>query len=155
MPSLLSALPLQSLARSSGFFQRRPKKLSLEAFLQSLLWSLSSSHYSLHHWAAQLSALQNKLLSKQALHRRCNQRLLDFLHLTLAAVLANLCQADCPIGFLGRFKRVLLQDSTVLTLHPSLAEHFAGCGNQRQVSAAVPFAPSNPAKPRRESASHR
>ena len=136
MPSLLSALPLESLARSSGFFQRRPKKLSLEAFLQSLLWSLSSSHYSLHHWAAQLSALQNKLFSKQALHRRCNRRLLDFLHLTLAAVLANLCQADCPIGFLGRFKRVLLQDSTVLTLHPSLAEHFAGCGNQRQASAA-------------------
>jgi hypothetical protein len=136
MPSLLSVLPLESLARSSGFFRRQPKKLSLEAFLQSLLWSLSASHYSLHHWAAQLSALQNKLFSKQALHRRCNRRLLDFLHMTLAAVLANLCRADCPIEFLGRFKRVLLQDSTVLTLHPSLAEHFAGCGNQRQPSAA-------------------
>jgi uncharacterized protein YciW len=111
MQSLLSLLPLPSLAKTSGFFQRRPKKLSLEAFVQSLLLSLSSTHYSLHHWAAQLSALQNKLFSKQALHRRCNQRLLDFLHLTLAAVLANLCGSDCSTEFLGRFKRVLLQDS--------------------------------------------
>ena len=136
MQSLLSLLPLPSLAKTSGFFQRRPKKLSLQAFVQSLLLSLSSTHYSLHHWAAQLSALQNKLFSKQALHRRCNQRLLDFLHLTLAAVLANLCGSDCSTEFLGRFKRVLLQDSTVLTLHPALAEHFAGCGNQRRASTA-------------------
>jgi hypothetical protein len=73
------------LAKASGFFRRPPKKLSLEAFVQSLLLGLSSSQYSLQLWAAQLSALQNKLLSKQALHRRCNRRLLDFLHLTLAA----------------------------------------------------------------------
>jgi hypothetical protein len=134
--SLLAALPLHSLAIASGFFQRRPKKLSLEALVQSLLWSLCSTHYSLHQWAAHLSALQDQLLSKQALHRRCNQRLLAFLHLTLAAVLAHLCKADCSTQFLGCFKRVLLQDSTVLTLHPALAEHFAGCGNQHRLATA-------------------
>jgi Transposase DDE domain len=128
--SLLSVLPLQTLAHASGFFRRSPRKLSLEAFVQSLLWSLCSSHYSLHHWAAQLSALQTKLFSKQALHRRCNQRLLDFLHLTLGAVLGHWSRADCPTEFLGRFKRVLLHDSTVLKLHPSLAQYFPGCGNQ-------------------------
>jgi hypothetical protein len=137
MQSLLSVLPLLSLAKASGFFRRPPKKLSLEAFVQSLLLCLSSSQYSLQLWAVQLSALQNKLFSKQALHRRCNQRLLDFLHLTLAAVLANLCRADCSLEFLGRFKRVLLQDSTVLTLHPALEKHFAGCGNQRHASAGL------------------
>ena len=101
MQQLLSALPLQSLAKSSGFLQRQPKKLSLEAFLQSVLWTLGSSHYSLHHWAAQLSALQAKLFSKQALHRRCNQRLLDFLLQTLAAVLARLSRRDCSAQLLG------------------------------------------------------
>ena len=130
MHSLLSLLPLQALAHASGFFRRSPRKLSLEAFVQSLLCSLCSSHYSLHHWAAQLSALQTQLFSKQALHRRCNQRLLDFLHLTLGAVLGHWSRADCPTEFLGLFKRVLLHDSTVLKLHPSLAEYFPGCGNQ-------------------------
>jgi hypothetical protein len=136
MPSLLSLLPLHSLAVASGFFRRQPKKLSLEAFVQSLLLSLCSPHYSLHHWAAQLSALQNKLFSKQALHRRCTQRLLDFLQLILGTVLANLCKADCSTEFLGCFQRVLLQDSTVLTLDPALAEHFMGCGNQCQAPTA-------------------
>ncbi len=136
MQQLLSVLPLQSLAQSSGFLQRRPKKLSLEALLQSVLWSLCSSHYSLSQWAAQLSALQSKLFSKQALHRRCNQRLVDFLHQTLAAVLGKLSQADCSIEFLRRFKRVLVQDSTALQLHPVLAKYFPGCGNQRQAAMA-------------------
>jgi len=36
----LSRLPLHSLAKSSGFVLRRPRKLSLEAFLQSLLLAL-------------------------------------------------------------------------------------------------------------------
>jgi hypothetical protein len=136
MQQLLSVLPLQSLAKSSGFLQRRPKKLSLEAFLQSILWSLCSSHYSLQDWASRLSALQAKLFSKQALHRRCNQRLLDFLHQTLAAVLANLSRADGGAEFLSRFQRVLLQDSTALKLHPALAQYFPGCGNQHQASLA-------------------
>ena len=136
MQQLLSALPLQSLAKSSGFLQRQPKKLSLEAFLQSVLWTLGSSHYSLHHWAAQLSALQAKLFSKQALHRRCNQRLLDFLLQTLAAVLARLSRRDCSAQLLGRFQRVLIQDSTALELHPALAKYFPGCGNQRQAKMA-------------------
>src|ERR1700733_4759181 len=113
MPSLLSVLPLQSLARSSGFFRRQPKKLSLEAFLQSLLWSLSSSHYSLHHWAAQLSALQNQLFSKQALHRRFNRLLLVFLHLTWAAFWPTLCRWVFSTNFWGCLKRFLLQDITV------------------------------------------
>ena len=136
MQQLLSVLPLQSLAESSGFFQRRAKKLSLEALLQSVLWSLCSSNYSLSQWAAQLSALQTKLFSKQALHRRCTQRLLDFLHQTLAAVLGKLSQTDCSVEFLRGFKRVLVQDSTALQLHPALAKYFPGCGNQRQAATA-------------------
>jgi Transposase DDE domain len=136
MLQILSVLPLRSLAQSCGFLQRQPKKLSLEAFVQSLLWGLSSSHYSLHQWAAQLSALQAELFSKQALHRRCNQRLVDFLHQTLAVVLGQLSRSDCSSQFLGRFKRVLIQDSTALKLHPALAKYFPGCGNQCQGSLA-------------------
>ena len=61
----LSLLPLESLAKASGFVLRRPRKLSLEAFLQSILLSLCQPSYSLGAWAAQLSALQAGLFSKQ------------------------------------------------------------------------------------------
>jgi hypothetical protein len=61
----LSRLPLHSLAKSSGFVVRCPRKLSLDAFLQSLLLALHQPSHSLQSWAAQLSALQEQLFSKQ------------------------------------------------------------------------------------------
>jgi hypothetical protein len=63
----LSLLPLESLAKTSGFVLRRPRKLSLEAFLQSILLGPGQPSYSLQNWAAQLSALQSVLFSKQVI----------------------------------------------------------------------------------------
>lgn len=129
----LNRLPLQSLARSSGFVLRRPRKLSLEAFLQSVLLGLCQpNHYSLRSWAAHLSALQSNLFSKQALHRRCGRGLVKFLELLLAGLLGSSMWRDCRAELLEHFGRVLLQDSTAVALHPALAKYFPGCGNQHQ-----------------------
>ena len=103
-----SYLPLQTLARSSGFVLRRPKKLSLDAFLQSILLSLCSPAYSFQSWAAQLSALQAGLFSKQALHQRCDRRLLGFLQL-------------CFGQLVSQFYAPLLPQSAVGTFRPSFA----------------------------------
>jgi Transposase DDE domain len=132
----LSLLPLESLAKTSGFVLRRPRKLSLEAFLQSILLGLGQPNYSLQSWAAQLSALQSVLFSKQALHRRCGSSLVHFLELLLATLLGSFVRRDCPGELFQHFGRVLLQDSTALALHPSLAKHFPGCGNQHQSALA-------------------
>jgi Transposase DDE domain len=132
----LSTLPLDSLAKISGFVIRRPKKLSLGAFLQSLLLNLGQPSFSLASWAAQLSALQSGLFSKQALHRRCGAGMANFLQLAIAALLGNFTRRDCPAEVFNQFGRVLLQDSTALALHRSLAKHFPGCGNQHQRSLA-------------------
>jgi hypothetical protein len=136
MPQRLSLLPLQSLAKTSGFVLRRPRKLSLEAFLQSILLSLCSPVYSLRSWAALLSALQSELLSKQALHRRCTKELVAFLELSLASLLGNFMRRSCPKAVFEHFGRVLLQDSTALALHPRLASCFPACGNQHQSKLA-------------------
>ena len=134
--NVFPALPLQSLAKTSGFVLRRPKKLSLEAFLQSILLSLCYPAYSFQSWAAQFSALQSRLLSKQALHRRCDSRLQSFLQLSLARVLGHFVHRSCPGRLFEPFGRVLLQDSTALALHPRLASCFPACGNQHQAKLA-------------------
>ena len=126
----LSVLPLQNLAKTSGFVLRRPRKISLEAFLQSILLSLCQPGLSFRSWAALLSALQSNLLSKQALHKRCDSRLRAFLQLCLASLLGTFMRRSCPSQLWEHFDRVLLQDSTSLALHPRLASSFAGCGNQ-------------------------
>jgi DDE family transposase len=132
----LSVLPLLSSAKSSGFVLRRPRKLSLDAFLQSLLLSLHQPSHSFQSWAAPLSALQQQLFSKQALHRRCGKELVKFLELLLASVLGHFTRSDCPTELFKHFGRVLLQDSTALALDPSLARHFPACGNQHQSKLA-------------------
>lgn len=132
----LSSLPLDSLAKTSGFVRRRPRKLSLEAFLQSILLALYQPSHSFQSWAAQLSALQSELFSKQALHRRCGKGLVNFLELLLATVLGSFMRRNGPTELFERFGRVLLQDSTALALHPSLAKHFPACGNQHQTKLA-------------------
>jgi IS4 transposase len=132
----LSSLPLDSLAKTSGFVRRRPRKLSLEAFLQSILLALYQPSHSFQSWAAQLSALQSELFSKQALHRRCGNGLVNFLELLLATVLGSFMRRNGPTELFERFGRVLLQDSTALALHPSLAKHFPACGNQHQTKLA-------------------
>jgi Transposase DDE domain len=133
----LSCLPLQSLARSSGFVIRRPRKLSLEAFLQSILLGLCQpNYYSFQNWAAHLSALQSRLFSKQALHRRCGRGLVKFLELLLASLLGSSLRRDCSPERWQHFGRVLLQDSSALALHPALAQYFPACGNQHQRSLA-------------------
>ena len=132
----LSALPLYCLAKSSGLVLRRPRKLSLEAFLQSLLLALHQPSHSFQSWAAQLSALQEQLFSKQALHRRCGPQLVKFLELLLASVLGSFTRRACPAALCQHFRRVLLQDSTALAVDPSLAKHFPACGNQHQSKLA-------------------
>ena len=136
MLSTLSSLPLEALAKSSGFVQRRPRKLSLEAFLQSLVLGLCQPSYSFQSWAALLSALQSQLFSKQALHRRCRRELVNFLELLLASWLGRFVRRDCPAELLQHFGRILLQDSTALALDPRLAKSFPGCGNQHQPKLA-------------------
>lgn len=132
----LSLLPLEALAKSSGFVLRRPRKLSLEAFLQSILLSLCQPAFSFQSWAALISALQSGLLSKQALHRRCTRALVHFLQLSLASLLASFMRRSCPSQLFDHFSRVLLQDSTSLALHPCLAKCFPACGNQHQAKLA-------------------
>jgi len=136
MPQPFCSLALQSLAKTSGFVLRRPKKLSLEAFLQSIVLSLCQPAYSFHSWAAQLSALQCQLFSKQALHRRSQRGLVEFLQLLLAKLLGKEMTRSCPTELFAHFGRVLLQDSTALALHPRLASCFPACGNQHQTKLA-------------------
>src|SRR5690242_4423232 len=93
-------------------------------------------HYSLATWAAQLSALQSGLFSKQALHRRCGPALVKFLQLSISTLLGRWMRRDCPAQVLQHFGRLLVQDSTALELHCSLAKYFPACGNQSRSALA-------------------
>lgn len=84
---------------------------------------------SLHHQAMLLGMAAATTLSKQGLHKRLKQPALAFLqHCLEDAISCHLRRPDLPA--LPAFQRVLVQDSTCLSLPPTLARAFPGPANQ-------------------------
>ena len=86
----LNHLPLDPLARASGFRQRQPKKLTPLLFVQAacLLVTLGSASY--RRWAGLIGVLGQCTLTKQALFERMTDRAVRFLQSALQALLATL-----------------------------------------------------------------
>lgn len=128
----LDKLPLQELARASGFLRRKPKKLTPALFAQAACLLVCLGLVSYRQWAGLIGLLGGCTLSKQALFERMNPRAVGFLKAILGNLLASLTgAAKVTPASLHHFGRVLLQDSTTLKLSQELARFFPGPNNQR------------------------
>jgi hypothetical protein len=132
LESALEPLDCDALARSTGFCRRSPKKLPPLTFVQSACLLLTESVVSLRRWAMLIGLLTNLTYSKQSLFERLNQRAVNFLQRVLQALLATLSLGQQRVlpPELDTFKRVIIEDSTLLTLSPKLAQFFPGSRNQ-------------------------
>jgi len=123
----LAALSLWSLARDCGLVRRRPRKIQPLAFLQTSCLLALQPNVSLSGWAGLWSVFHGQTLSKQAVAKRCSAAAVSFLQSVLKALLAKLCSpALSPPKALAHFPRVLIQDSTCLSLPQKLAAQFPG-----------------------------
>lgn len=135
----LAQLNLEALARQTGFARRQPKKLSPLAFIQSCCLVLLQGRASLRQWALLIGVLGHQTYSKQALQQRLGGAAARFVQSVLQALLVHLSQPlqrVLPPG-LEAFPRVILQDSTILTLPAKLARFFAGSRNQAGYRGAM------------------
>ncbi len=129
----LSARTANRLARQSGFQQRQPKKLFPSQFVLSACLLITQPTLSLRSWALLIGLLLEDTFSKQALHERLTAAAVSFLHAVLQALLASVAGlASLPTPpCLRPFRRVLLEDSTSLSLAEKLAAAFPGPSNQK------------------------
>ena len=129
----LKNLPLESLARTSGFRRRKPKKLTPALFAQAACLFVTLSAASFRSWAGLIGWLGGCTLTKQALWERCTDRAAKFLQAILQSLLVGLALQNGlgPPEALNCFGRVLLQDSTTLAVSKALARFFPGARNQR------------------------
>jgi hypothetical protein len=128
----LQHLNVDQLARQTRFCRRTPRKLSALTFLHSCFLVLLQTRASLRQWALVIGLVGNQTYAKQSLFKRLNPAALLFVQRVLQAFLARLslgAQRVLPPA-LDSFKRVLLQDSVILSLSPGLARSFPGTGNQ-------------------------
>ncbi len=132
LTNFLTLLPLEQLARKTGYILRQPKKLTPLLFLQSAVLLVGQKAVSLRGWAILVGLLEQLTISKQSLWERCTNRAVEFLKAVLAACIGGVMQPQgCVLPeALKQFGRVLIQDSTTFKLCAKLAAFFPGSSNQ-------------------------
>ena len=124
------------MARQSRFLLRTPRKIPLADFLLALVALAAEATLSLERIAAVVGLVARLTYPKQALHKRLNASVENFLAQVATAWFGELGQSVRTQGWLRPFRRVLLHDSTVLARPDHLADLFPGSSHQRQKKRA-------------------
>ena len=124
---------INRVGKSSGFTARKPKKITAFGFVIGFIESCCKGCYTYSQWAA--SAGQ---ASKQALFERINKEAaIGFAkHLFMHAMNKRLFTVT-DNSLLGGFKRVLLQDSTTVSLPSGLSGAYAGSVSRGEQKAVM------------------
>jgi hypothetical protein len=129
----LEPLDINGLARQTGFRRRRSKKLTPLTFIQSCCLLLGCKQVSFRNWAIMIGTLTNQTYAKQSLFERMTDRAALFVRSVVLSLVGHLSlgqqQRVLPPA-LNAFKRVIIEDSTVLTLAKKLMRFFRGGRNQ-------------------------
>jgi hypothetical protein len=118
-------------AKETGFM-KRIRKFGPVDFIRSLCLAALYTTISLEAFATILGLVAGSCISKQSLWERINPRCTAFVQSALAALIvrASLLQPLKHGGAFSHFRRVLLQDSTAISLPVSMADIFPGPTNQ-------------------------
>jgi len=140
--SIAEHLPERSCeawAKWTGFQRREPRKITGALLLRSLGALAFCRACSLETLACVIGLLGGQTVSKQAVAKRLGGSCVAFLRQALFAVLGSVAKFDRSreSGVFERFRRVLIQDSTTLSLPAHLAAVFPGSRNQSGKTQAL------------------
>lgn len=132
---------VDNIARLTGFMRRKPRKITAHGFLHAIIHSALNPSCSLRDIAIKIGVVEEDTVSRQALWKRLGNHAFDFLSACLAQVLSGAPESNTTLSYLpSTIRRVLVADSTLIALHPSLASCFPGASNQtgkKQSSARI------------------
>jgi len=101
----------------------------------SLLVSVSDGESSLDDIGQNLGDYGDNRISKQAVQQRLKQSAVDFMEATTAAVLADR-YASNHILKSSLFKRILIEDASLVQMHATNCKDFRSFGNKKGATAA-------------------
>jgi Transposase DDE domain len=124
---------IRKLAFETGFCKRRSGKISAPDFVAHLCLESISGTVSYNDLAARVEAQTGIAASRQAYWERTDEPCVRFFQSILEHVMLSKCD---PLQIQSikrqrRFKRILLQDSTIIKLPLRLFEVFSGVSNGR------------------------
>ena len=119
------------MAIDTGFMKRRPRKISTANFLALMCLESQKGSPSYNDLVARFDAIYKISASKQAIWKRVNSACVIFFQ----AVLAQLIRSKIAsheietMKACGKYRRVIVQDSTIIKLPLRLFNHFSGVSN--------------------------
>ena len=123
---------IERIARQTGFMKRKSRKIEPIVFIRAFIAMALCTTFSLRTCAIVLGILANTVVSKVALFKRTTPRSIDFMSHILFSILARVSELNKEVhaGAFIHFRRVLLNDSTNISLPPALSSVFPGSRNQ-------------------------
>jgi hypothetical protein len=139
LQNTFSSQELEELLAQSGAFQRKPRKLTATLFIRGLLASVFESKPTLEGMAGTFSLLCRGRYTKQAVHKRINAGALAFVVCLLRHLFEQTALRQLPAGIFAPFARVLVQDSTSITLPKRYEPLYPGSDNQHGSNSVMKF----------------
>lgn len=115
---------LQQAARSSGFFKRKPRKLSPEGFVKAVVLAAAHLRTSFNAIALHSGHADAEACSRQNIAKRCNASAVTFMHTVLDHAMRIKAPAMSSPATAASFKRIIIQDGSVIRFHDSAHSHF-------------------------------
>ena len=127
------------LAKETGCIKRE-RKFSGADLVQTFVFGWQQHPEASLETLASTAQVREVSVTDTAMHKRFTPECAQFLHAVLEEMSSVVVQAahDVPIKLLRRFRAVILEDSSSISLPDELAEIWQGCGgNQAHTAAAV------------------
>jgi hypothetical protein len=119
---------LKLKAYKTGFCKRL-SKFSPVMFIDSLLFDASCENTkSLNALAINTKGKYNVGITKQGIDQRFTKEAVQFVQSLIGDLLSNQINSSIDVGWFGKFKRVLIKDSTKFDVSANLAEQLTGFG---------------------------
>lgn len=132
---------IEEVARKTEFVKRKPKKISPMNFLISLFLSVFNGKNTYSNKAKNVASLINDTVSKQAVAKRTKREtvawLKEILWLTLIKISNIQHENIFNTKIFSPFNRVILNDSTNISVPAKLYEIFSGSKNQTHKTTAT------------------
>ena len=126
---------LESIARQTGLIQRVSRKFNAAGFLLALLQSVTKGDTSLNQIVMHLGTFAHKSMTRQAIHQRLGPASTAFLLGVIRSVIRSRFPSVAKALRKGPFRRVLIEDSVVVSMAKSNAENFPNNGNRHHATA--------------------
>lgn len=127
----LSQKKVSEIAFETGFVKRMPKKITATSFLNVVCIESIKGSPSYNHIASRLDSSYRQFNTKQAVWKRSNSECVLFFQAILLQIIAmKISKVDLDLSNAkNHYKRILVQDSTIIRLPFWLFDRFSGVKN--------------------------